>query len=744
MALSVLIACGPTSRRSGSLARASGGNNAGGEGNGATPGAASGGRQVSTATAPTIDDTAPTGPYHYRSVSILGGGFVTGIVFSPAARDLIFARTDIGGAYRWNGDHWMALTDWVDRNNVNLMGIESIACDPTDQSVVYMAAGTYLTAGNGTILRSTDGGLTFNRYTIAVPMGGNTDGRSMGERLVVDPNQPSTVYYATRTQGLWRTTDSSLSWSRVASFPAVGATNMGLSLVLFDPRSGSSGQATKTLYVGVADTAGSSLYRSTDAGETWQAVAGAPAGLMPHHGVIDDNGVLYFAYNDAPGPNNVGRGGVFRYDPTSSTFSDVSPPTTAGIGGLSLDASSSNTLIATTLDQWPDEIYRSTNAGKSWTALGPSAIRNSAGAQYLYFGGSDLSATGWMGDIEIDPFRPDRALYVTGQGIWWSDDLTAADSGASTHWIFANQGLEETVALDLAVPPSGASLLSGLGDIGGFRHDELDAPQAAGMYRTPVFGNTTSLDFAESAPEFVVRAGTGGSMSRRGAYSIDGGTSWTAFPTEPAMSRGQGTITVSADGGAVLWAPSGAVPSVSTNRGLTWTACAGLTSGARVAADRVNPSLFYALAGNGTQLWVSRDGGLTFEETASNLARVSGRPRAVFGIEGELWLPTASGLLHSTDGGTTLEPVAGVQSAYSVGFGKAAPDAAYPAIYLGGALNNQLGVYRSDDGGVTWERIDDARHQYAYLNLVTGDPRNYGRVYLGTSGRGIVYGDPAP
>jgi hypothetical protein len=141
---------------------------------------------------------------------------------------------------------------------------------------------------------------------------------------------------------------------------------------------------------------------------------------------------------------------------------------------------------------------------------------------------------------------------------------------------------------------------------------------------------------------------------------------------------------------------------------------------------------------------VSRDGAQTFEEVASNLAGASGRPRAVFGSEGDVWLPTASGLLHSTDGGVTLEAIERVQSAYAVGFGMAAPDAAYPAIYLGGVIDNQLGVYRSDDAGQSFVRIDDAKHQYGALNLISGDPRIYGRVYLGTSGRGIVYGDPVP
>jgi xyloglucan-specific exo-beta-1,4-glucanase len=53
------------------------------------------------------------------------------------------------------------------------------------------------------------------------------------------------------------------------------------------------------------------------------------------------------------------------------------------------------------------------------------------------------------------------------------------------------------------------------------------------------------------------------------------------------------------------------------------------------------------------------------------------------------------------------------------------------------------GIFRSDDGGRTWVRINDDRHRYAWTGAaITGDPRVYARVYIATNGRGIIVGQP--
>jgi photosystem II stability/assembly factor-like uncharacterized protein len=176
----------------------------------------------------------------------------------------------------------------------------------------------------------------------------------------------------------------------------------------------------------------------------------------------------------------------------------------------------------------------------------------------------------------------------------------------------------------------------------------------------------------------------------------------------------------------------------------------------RVIADRVNPRKFYALDLFGGKLFVSSDGAATFVEQA--LVLPGGLPKpggnrgddrggqdhiyATPGKEGALWLAAFDGLYHSLDTGKTFRKTSGVEEIHAFGFGKAAPNHAGPALYLIGVVGGVRGVFRSDDAAGSWVRINDDRHQWGLLLHITGDPKQYGRVYIGTHGRGVLYGDP--
>lgn len=188
--------------------------------------------------------------------------------------------------------------------------------------------------------------------------------------------------------------------------------------------------------------------------------------------------------------------------------------------------------------------------------------------------------------------------------------------------------------------------------------------------------------------------------------------------------------------------------SLSTDDGVTWTAVDGLPAQAGVEADRVNPSVFYAFSGG--LFYASSDGGASFAPTGAAGLPAEGdvRFKALPGVAGDIWLAggktgLAYGLWHSVDGGASFRRVPSVQEADNIGFGKAAPHCRYPALFSSAKVRGVRGIYRSDDAGVHWVRVNDDRHQYAWTGAaITGDPRVYGRVYVSTNGRGIILGEP--
>ena len=220
------------------------------------------------------------------------------------------------------------------------------------------------------------------------------------------------------------------------------------------------------------------------------------------------------------------------------------------------------------LPPW-DTIYRSTNGGASWTVAGPASLPASSSAPW-----SASRSPHWVGDVQIDPFDSNRAFFITGYGIIACTNLTAADSGGTVNWAFTNDGMEETVPLDLKSPPSGALVLSALGDIGSFQHYDLDTSPPLANY-APHRATSPSVDFAGANPAVLARTFE---QSPHGAFSLNSGASWQDFSTAPptAATNGAGNIAVAADGSRFVWNPANSVAYWSADNGATW-----VTSGRR-------------------------------------------------------------------------------------------------------------------------------------------------------------------
>jgi hypothetical protein len=167
--------------------------------------------------------------------------------------------------------------------------------------------------------------------------------------------------------------------------------------------------------------------------------------------------------------------------------------------------------------------------------------------------------------------------------------------------------------------------------------------------------------------------------------------------------------------------------------------------------DRVESETFYTYSSTQGTFHLSTDGGQSFTKVQSELSpppvrhgrHSYGSLVAVPGKAGECWLATGSQLYRFTKQGRRRTDFLAISEAVAVGFGRAAPGADYPAVFVVGKLNGRYGIYRSDDVGVTWLRITDDAHQFGSASHVTGDPRVFGRVYFCTGGRGIIYGERA-
>ncbi|PPU69766.1 sialidase family protein [Xanthomonas pisi] len=707
------------------------------------------------------------GPYHWRSVAIGGGGFVTGVLFHPAERDLAYARTDVGGAYRWDAhaQQWVALTDWLGADDWNLMGIDAFAIDPANPEAIYLAAGTYMheRAGNAAVLRSFDRGRSFDRAELPFKLGGNQLGRANGERLAVDPHDGRVLLLGSRDAGLWRSDDRGAHWARVEGFPAealAGATArnhvgreqaVGIAFVVFDPASGRAGSPTPRIYVGVS-TAQTSLYVSDDAGRTWSAVAGQPQGLRPSHMDGGRDGHWYLSYGDQPGPDLMAGGALWKYSPAQGRWSEISPiPQPAdgdgfGWGAVAVDPQDSQVLLASTFRRHTprDELFRSVDGGKHWTPLLADAVFDHSAAPWTAH-----AAPHWMGALAIDPFDSNHALFVTGYGIWASRNLRDfAGKRQPLQWWFQDRGLEETVPLDLLSPMAGAHLLSALGDIDGFRHDDLERAQL--QYSGPRLTNGESIDAAGHAPLTVVRSGTVRDRRNneiRALVSQDGGAHWSTFASEPPAGQGAGTIAIAADASQVVWAPDHGGNWRTADFGKRWQRVQGLPDTAVVVADRVDAQRWYAADTVSGRFYESTDGAASFRDTghlAGNPARDErARPqlRPDPWRAGVVYLASPSlGVMRWKDG--RMQTVSTPEQARSLGIGKPLRAGAPPALYLAGRVAGVDGVFRSDDEGAQWLRINDDAHRFGKPYSITGDPRRPGRVYFATGGRGIFYGDP--
>ncbi|GCE25079.1 carbohydrate-binding protein [Dictyobacter alpinus] len=693
------------------------------------------------------------GSYKWKQLKIGGGGWITGIVAQPTTPGLIYGRADVGGLYRWDQktQTWTQLltTSSVPKPNPSDYDVESVAVSKTNNKLVYAAVGiTYNFATDtpaGRILKSTDQGRTWTDNGQRWKISGNSDNRQESERLAIDPHNENVVYFGSRNMGLWRTTDGGKTWSQIASnqVPVVYKQGdnapAGIKFVVFDPTSGTTNGKTNIIYAGVA---GSGIYKSKDGGNTWSNIYPTTSDIEAAD--VGGDGNAYFS---------ITNGHLQRYTPSSNTWKDVSPSGNPNYLTVSVDPFNPKRIIVGTSPVSGGHLWRTTNGGTSWDAI-DSAL-TSAGIPWV----TNSDEHNWLsvGNIIFDPQVRDRLWFGQGVGVWRADGL----SSSKITWNFVSQGIEEMVSTDLVAPPGGKPVNTNW-DRQGFYHTNPDQyPQKELM--NDKFSSGWTLDYSGKNPQFLVATISDHRFLNPdySGYSTDGGKTWVPFKAPgTANDRFAGNIAVSATNtNNIVWLPTyGRSPYVSTDRGASWhelTSFKGVTGLhpqyylsqlKLLASDKVDGT-FYIYSSTGT-FYRSSNNGQTWEKAPNTPVGgsdgwVFSQIHAVPGHAGSVWSSTAQGGLSYTENkGNTWTKISAVQESHSFGFGAPLPGSSYPTVYANAKINNQWGIWRSSNKGATWDLVSTAPLGiYDNVNVVNGDMNVPGRVYIGFSGNGFVYGD---
>lgn len=727
--------------------------------------------------------------YSWGTVEIGGGGFVSGII---TGQNVMYARTDVGGAYKWDykKKEWQQLISFINETDRGMLSIDALCIDPSNDDNVYMLCGcAYFSDARTEIFRSRDGGATWDRIDVTnlIQVHGNGYGRQCGESIAVDPDDPDTIYCGGDTNGLIVSHDGGDTWENVESFNSLGLftnelnwptwtdnvvkTTVGTDYVSANGISAVAIEKGK-VYVGISDnTIGANVYVADVGGDNWEPLSDdLPTDAFPGRINKDANGDLLITYLGGLQFNGTG-GGAYRYDIKTGKITDISP-TDNSFGAVFSDPTDANKLVATTCGvwssqlwdekdwdadengntkvSWGDQFFRSSDGGATWESITPGNAKSWGGplqADYLQDGGYswiDHKAIHWCGAMVIDPRDPDRVMIASGNGVFACDNVW----DELPVYYFQPTGIEEVVALDF-VSIEGGQNFSAIGDYDGFSHKKDTTIQQ----HVPNMGSTGSISYCPADPDVMTRYAENKNSAY---YSLDGGRTWTAM--ESPQEGGKSAITKLKDGYRFFHSTAYGGVEYSDDLGATWNSVNGINCYSTTAyfqVDEKNPAYVYVYSyyNNGYdpsapkeyRLCVSKDYGQTFTtQTICDYDGCDNAGRIAYIDEGDIVLAGGwNGLYHVTDCGGSVEKLP-VYYCKTVGYG-APKDAKSPnTLYMYGRPqeDDEEGLYRSVDLGQTWELINT---QYLYGgtgngNFIVGDKNEYGALYMSTVGCGIVYG----
>jgi photosystem II stability/assembly factor-like uncharacterized protein len=422
---------------------------------------------------------APLPDMKWRMIGPFRGGRTRAATGVPSQPNVFYIGQVDGGVWKSTdyGRTWEPIFD-----DQPSQSIGAIAVAPSDPNIIYVASGEGLhrpdlAVGDG-IYKSTDAGKTWQHL-------GLRDGQQI-PALVVDPKDPNRLYAAVlghpyganAERGIYRSTDGGATWKKILyKDESTGGDDVAIDPThpdviyasLWEARlgpweDGNSYEGTK-----------GGLFKSTDGGDTWHPLTkGLPENLAQIYVALaaSDSNRLYatIATTKQGGYGTAAGLGVYRSDDAGESWTKATddPRPAMKIGGGDLP-------VPMVDPKNPDVVYsasivttRSVDGGHTWTSL--------RGAP----GGDDYQ------NLWINPKNPDIILLVSDQGA-----LVSVNRGESwSSWY--NQATAQLY--HVAVTNS-------------FPYQVCAGQQESGSACTSSRGNDGSITFREWHPAGVIEYG---------------------------------------------------------------------------------------------------------------------------------------------------------------------------------------------------------------------------------------------
>jgi photosystem II stability/assembly factor-like uncharacterized protein len=631
----------------------------------------------------------------WRNIGPFRGGRVNAVSGVPGQPTTFYFGSVGGGVWKSmnSGRTWTPIFD-----SQPIASIGAIGVAPSNTDIVYVGTGeadmrSQISYGNG-MYKSVDAGKTWTHI-------GLDNTRQIG-RIIVDPKNPSIVfvaalghaYGANPDRGVYRSRDGGATWQKVL----FKDDNVGAIDLAFDP------QNSQIVYATLWNTrrppwsiyppsygAGGGIFKSTDGGNNWQPLAnGIPTEGQGRIGiaVAATNRNRVYAIVDAK------TGGLYRSDDAGATWSKTSSDNRIWGRGwyfckVTVDPKTPDIVYVSNTS-----VYRSMDGGKTWTAI--------KGAP----GGDDYH------QLWIYPDDPKRMVLGSDQGAIVSED------GAVTWSSWYNQSTAELyhVAADNRFP-----------------YWVTGAQQDSGAIGVPTRSSHSEI-----------------SMHDWSGVCAGGESDYTApDPLHPEILFG-GRVTRC----NVI---TGKTDNVSPERGMTvparhtWSLPLVFSQTDPHALYFSNQFLFKTT--NGGESWTQISQDLTREDPGvpANLDEATaadapeGKRRGVIYTiapsplrTSTIWVGTDDGYIHRTkDDGKTWEnitPPALTPWSKVVMMDASHFDVneAYAAIDRHRLEDNEPYIYRTRDGGKTWDKITNGLPAGVYLQTVKEDPQRRGLLFAGT------------